>query len=48
MTLCAPQHFAHTSCRRFLPVYVVEGLTSLGSNLLMVGVFFWLFRKPSG
>lgn len=41
MTTSISQPVVDISCRRFWPVYMVEGLTSLGSNLLMVGVFFY-------
>ena len=41
MTTSAHQPVADTSCRRLWPVYAVEGLTSLSSSLLMVGVFFY-------
>lgn len=45
MTLCATQPVVHISCRRFWPVYLVEGLAALSSNLLMVGVFFYMQHR---
>jgi hypothetical protein len=41
MTTSVFQPVVDTSCRRLWPVYFVEGMASLGANLLMVGIFFY-------